>query len=55
MKIKIKTKPLPKKRSECFEEGYEAGAIAVTQLLGDHPGNWDGPCVCEECMSDGSN
>lgn len=33
MKLKTKTKPLPKKRSECFELGYESGAMKKNLLL----------------------
>jgi len=49
--MKIKKRKLPRSREACFEWGYESGAIALSKLLDDHPENWDGPCICAECMS----
>ena len=52
--VKIKNNKLPKTRSECWHKGYEAGAIAVTKLLDEHPEDWNGPCMCATCMDYGS-
>ena len=37
----------PEKAASTFQQIFEV----ATAGLGDHPGGWDGPCNCNECLS----
>ena len=40
-----------KAQNKIYQKGFEDGAIALSKLLDEHPEGWNGPCMCDVCMS----